>query len=76
MMHLTSSSSLSLFHIFPLSRTTHGMEASTMTSDGTCKLVIPLSLLTMANHGRFSYTSSMSSNSCLRVTSGSSFILS
>ena len=40
------------FHILPPSRIMAGMEASMMTSEGTCKLVMPLSEFTMATSGR------------------------
>ena len=36
-----------------------GMDASMMTSEGTCRLVMPLSLLTMAKSGRDSSVSEM-----------------
>mmetsp|Transcript_23885 Transcript_23885/g.47535 ORF Transcript_23885/g.47535 Transcript_23885/m.47535 type:complete len:204 (-) Transcript_23885:1129-1740(-) len=52
MRHLVSSSSSSLFHIWPESRTTTGMEASMMTSEGTWRLVMPLWEFTMASQGR------------------------
>ena len=42
----------SAFHILPPSRIMAGMEASMITSDGTCRLVMPLSELTMAKLGR------------------------
>ncbi len=41
------------FHIFPESRMTGGMEASMMMSLGTWRLVMPLSLFTIAIGGRF-----------------------
>ena len=37
-----------------------GMEASTITSEGTCRLVMPLSELTMARSGPFWYAASIS----------------
>jgi hypothetical protein len=40
------------FHIWPEVRIIAGMEASTMTSLGTCRLVMPLSELTIARRGR------------------------
>jgi hypothetical protein len=39
------------FNKLPPSLTTLGIEASMMTSEGTCKLVIPLALLTIAKPG-------------------------
>ena len=39
-------------HILPDSRTTTGIEASTMMSLGTWRLVMPLSESTMASGGR------------------------
>ena len=41
----------SLSHILPESRIMAGMEASMMMSEGTCRLVIPLSESTMARSG-------------------------
>ncbi len=38
-------------HMWPEVRIIAGMEASTMTSDGTCRLVMPLSESTMARAG-------------------------
>ena len=38
-------------HMWPPMRIIAGIEASTMTSLGTCRLVIPLSELTMARRG-------------------------
>ena len=52
MMALASSSLSSLFHILPPSRTSGGIDASMMTSDGTWKFVMPLPLSTMATRGR------------------------
>lgn len=49
---MTSSSASSLFHILPLSRTTHGIDASMMTSEGTCRLVMPRAESTIASPGR------------------------
>ncbi len=52
----------SLFHIWPDVLIMAGMEASMMTSDGTCRLVIPLSESTMARSGPFSYAAMMSAS--------------
>ena len=41
------------FHILPPSRIIAGIDASTMTSLGTCRLVMPLSLSTIAIAGPF-----------------------
>jgi hypothetical protein len=43
---MVSSSAPSAPHSLPPLRTSAGIEASTMTSEGTCRLVMPLSLLT------------------------------
>ena len=42
---------LAAFHIWPELRIMAGMEASTITSLGTCRLVMPLSELTIASCG-------------------------
>ena len=41
-----------MFHIIPLSRMTHGIDASMITSEGTCRLVIPFDESTIASFGR------------------------
>ena len=43
------------FHIWPLLRMAAGMDASMMTSLGTCRLVMPLLLSTCASAGPLSY---------------------
>mmetsp|Transcript_17458 Transcript_17458/g.44703 ORF Transcript_17458/g.44703 Transcript_17458/m.44703 type:complete len:223 (-) Transcript_17458:560-1228(-) len=52
MIVIVSSRASSLFHILPESRITTGIEASMMTSDGTCRLVMPLCESTYASVGR------------------------
>ncbi|CVN74554.1 Uncharacterised protein [Streptococcus pneumoniae] len=44
----------SLFHMRPEVRIMAGMEASTITSEGTWRLVMPLAEFTMATSGPFS----------------------
>ena len=41
-------------HFGPAARTTHGIDASMITSDGTCRLVMPRAESTMARGGRLS----------------------
>ncbi len=48
---LVSCCSPSAFHIWPDVRIMAGIEASMMMSDGTWRLVMPLSELTMARSG-------------------------
>ncbi|MNR48187.1 hypothetical protein D3C85_1673950 [compost metagenome] len=48
---MVSCSLPSAFHILPESRIMAGIDASTMTSLGTCRLVMPLSEFTMARGG-------------------------
>ena len=48
-----------------------GMEASTITSLGTCRLVMPLSEFTIASSGCVSYTALMSASMAARSASGS-----
>ena len=62
-------------YILPPSRIIAGMEASTITSLGEWKLVIPLAESTMANSGRCSWTSWMSLMICSRWNDGSDSIL-
>mmetsp|Transcript_2304 Transcript_2304/g.6414 ORF Transcript_2304/g.6414 Transcript_2304/m.6414 type:complete len:255 (-) Transcript_2304:583-1347(-) len=62
MIATTSSRASSLFHILPPSRTSGGMEASMITSLGTCRLVIPLDESTIASPGRVSYAALMSAS--------------
>jgi hypothetical protein len=50
-MYLVSYSLPSVPYILPEVRSAAGMEASMMTSLGTCRLVIPLSEFTMATGG-------------------------
>ena len=49
----------SAFHILPPSRIMAGMDASMMTSEGTGRLVMPLSEFTMAKSGRIDMVSAM-----------------
>ena len=51
MTKLVSCNSPAGFHILPEVRIAAGIEASMMTSLGTCKLVIPLSEFTIAMSG-------------------------
>ena len=44
----------SLLYIFPDVRIMAGIDASTMTSEGTCRFVIPFSEFTIAKAGPFS----------------------
>ena len=53
-----SCSSPAAFHMCPEVRIIAGIEASTITSDGTCRLVMPLSEFTMANAGPFARAAS------------------
>ena len=76
MRHLTSSSSPALFHIRPESRTTTGIDASMITSEGTCRLVMPRSESTIASDGRVAYAASMSASIALRSASGRLLIFS
>ena len=57
---LQSCSFPSLFHICPDDRIIAGIEASMITSLGTCRFVIPLSELTIAKSGPASNAASMS----------------
>ena len=70
-MAIVSWSSSFLFHIRPPSRTTLGMEASTMTSFGTCRLVMPRRALTIAKSGRVSYTAATSASISAFFSAGS-----
>ena len=54
----------------PESRTTTGIDASTMTSLEKWRLVMPLSESTIASIGRFSYTAAMSASMAARRSSG------
>ena len=54
MTNLASCCSSSVFHIWPDERMAAGIEASMMTSLGTCRLVIPLSESTIARAGPLS----------------------
>ena len=67
---LSCSSSLA-FHILPPSRITFGIDASTMTSLGTCRLVIPLRESTIARAGRVAYTAAMSASISAFFSAGS-----
>ena len=55
----------------PLSRIIAGIDASTITSLGTCRLVMPLSELTIASAGRCAYSAAMSASIPARCASGS-----
>ncbi len=68
---LQSWRALSAFHIFPESRIIAGMEASTMMSLGTCRLVMPLSESTMAIAGPAAIAAAMSASIAARSASGS-----
>ena len=72
MTHTTSSSSPSAFHIRPPSRIIAGMDASMITSLGTWKFVIPLSLSTIATRGRFedAYVAAIEASTSARSASG------
>ena len=60
MIQTVSSSFPSLFHIFPPPLTKAAIEASTIISEGTWKLVIPLSEFTIATLGPFAKAVSIS----------------
>mmetsp|Transcript_18856 Transcript_18856/g.21072 ORF Transcript_18856/g.21072 Transcript_18856/m.21072 type:complete len:205 (-) Transcript_18856:541-1155(-) len=62
MMHFTSCRLPSAFHMQPESRIMAGMEASMMTSLGTCRLVMPLSLFTIATPGALAKAAAMSAS--------------
>ena len=55
----------------PLSRIIAGIEASTITSLGTCRLVMPLSEFTIASAGRSAYSAAMSASTCARTPASS-----
>ena len=71
MLACVSCSLSSAFHMRPESRTSGGMEASMITSEGTCRLVMPLRESTMASAGRAAYAAAMSASISLRCASGS-----
>ncbi len=48
-----------------------GIDASTITSLGTCRLVMPLSESTIARSGPFSYAAAMSASIATRWSAGS-----
>ena len=54
MTNLVSCWSPCAFHIWPLDRIAAGIDASMITSLGTCRLVMPRSESTMASAGPFS----------------------
>ena len=56
----------------PESRTTTGIEASMMTSLGTCRLVMPRAESTMARAGREAYCAAMSALICALSSGGRS----
>jgi hypothetical protein len=60
----------SAFHIWPEVRIIAGIEASTMTSEGTCRLVMPRSESTMARSGPASYASAMEASTAARWSAG------
>ncbi|MNH21840.1 hypothetical protein D3C79_816690 [compost metagenome] len=74
MIALASCSSPAVFHILPESRIMAGIEASTMTSLGTCRLVMPLSELTMARAGRSAYRAWMSASISACLSAGRSLM--
>ena len=53
-------------HIWPDARIAAGIEASMITSLGTCRLVIPLLESTIASGGRVAYTAWMSASIAAR----------
>ena len=61
----------SAFHIWPDDRIIAGIEASTITSLGTCRLVMPRSESTMARPGRSASTAAMSASTASRCAAGS-----
>jgi hypothetical protein len=69
-MACVSCSSSALFHMRPPSRTTQGMLASTITSLGTCRLVMFLRESTMASAGRAAKAAAMSASTAARAPSG------
>ena len=71
MIACVSCSLSALFHIWPASRTSGGMEASMITSEGTCRLVMPLRESTMASSGRDAYAAAMSASIAVRCSAGS-----
>lgn len=57
----------------PESRIIAGIDASTITSLGTCRFVMPLSELTIARRGRTAYSALTSASIASRVSAGRSF---
>ncbi len=70
MTNLVSCSSPSGPHIWPEVRIAAGIEASTITSLGTCRLVIPLSEFTIARRGPRAYAASSAPSMSRRTPSG------
>ena len=62
-------------HIFPAARIAAGIEASTMTSLGTCRFVMPLSESTMAKGARCEYAAFRSASISARCAALSAWIL-
>ncbi|MNT95834.1 hypothetical protein D3C72_2377930 [compost metagenome] len=67
---LVSCSLPSAFHIWPESRIIAGIEASTITSLGTWRLVMPLSEFTIATPGRCAYSACRSALICSCCAAG------
>ena len=59
-----------LSHICPEVRIIAGIDASMITSEGTCKLVVPFSLLTMAKSDLFSIVVARAASISLRWSVG------
>ena len=60
----------SLFHIWPEARIMAGMDASTITSLGTWRFVMPLLEFTMATSGRLWYAAWMSASISVALIGG------
>ena len=71
MTNLVSCSWSSAFHIWPELRIAAGIEASMMTSLGTCRLVMPRLESTCASAGPRSYVAVIASVIAVRASSGS-----
>jgi len=61
-------------HIWPDERIAAGIDASMITSLGTCRLVMPLLESTIASSGRTLYTACTSASIAARSASGSDLI--
>ena len=62
-------------HIWPEARIAAGIDASLITSLGTCRLVMPLLESTIASGGRVAYTACRSASIAAFRSAGSAWIL-